>query len=410
MIIPQDRPMAQQARFLDQFGPLDLHQPERRHLLNNTEALLVTRGTKTARSLAHSEPDGPDSSSLTRHFDGSWDEQALLAAGRDLFRERWRRETKPQAVLYHIIDDTANPHAPSRLCDPWERPPSCMEAVDRHYDHIAGRCRWSHTVVTSHVVCENWSLPWRHAIYRRQEDCARAGVAFQSKIDLALAMVVEFAPPHEGQPVCHLVDSWYMNGRMLEAVRARQHHRLIGTVLSKSKLRLGEREAPLSQWAQEIQPDELERVKVGSTVYEVKRLEGRVFEQDAVVILATRPAGKTVWTFILCSDAALATAEIMRQYAVRWQIETGHWYLKCGLGFGDYRLRPLAAIRRFWAHVLFAYWYLEWLRHELKLATLADTQRRVISEYERWWAVRVWEKSRQCESPEEVWAALGLAS
>jgi hypothetical protein len=402
--------MAQQARFLDLFGTLDLHQPERRHLLNNTEALVVTRGTKTARSLAQSEPDGPDSSCLSRHFDGSWDEQALLEAGRQMYRERWRKQTKPDTLLYHIIDDTANPHAPSRLCEPWERPPSCMEAVDRHYDHIAGRCRWSHTVVTSHVVCQNWSIPWRHAIYRRQEDCAHAGVEFKSKIELALAMVGGFEPPHKEQPVCHLVDSWYMNGPMLQAVRARQDHLLIGTVLSKSKLRIGEREAKLSQWAAELKTDELERVKVGRAVYEVHRFQGRVFEQDEVVILASRPAGKTVWTFILCSNAALATEAIMRHYAVRWQIETGHWYLKCALGFGDYRLRPLRSIQRFWAHVIFTYWYLEWLRHELKLATLADTQRRIISEYERWWMVRVWEKSRHCQSPQEVWAALGLAA
>lgn len=413
MIIPHDNPTAQQARFLDLFGPLDLHRPERHHLLDLSEALIVTRGTKTTSSLAHSQPDGPDRSCLSRFLAGSWDEQALLAAGREALLEQLRQQTEPTALIYHSVDDTANPHAPSRLIDPWLRPPSHMEAVDRHYDHIQRRCRWAHSVVTSQLSCANWSLPWRHELYRRKEDCAQAGVVFHSKQDLAVAMIEQFEPPHKGQPVCHLLDSWYTNGRTLGTVRARPGHLLIGTVICRTKLKIGEKEAKLSQWASELRPEELDRVKVGASEYEVHRFEGHVFDQERpVVVLATRPAGKTKkdWTFILSSETGLGTAQIMAHYAVRWDIETGHWYLKCALGFGDYRLRPLRAIRRFWAAVLFTYWYLEWLRHRLKLATLADTQRRVISAYERWWTVRVWEKSRHCASLEEVWAVMKMTA
>jgi hypothetical protein len=53
---------------------------------------------------------------------------------------------------------------------------------------------------------------------------------------------------------------------------------------------------------------------------------------------------------------------------------------------------------------------LEWLRHRLRLPTLADTQRRVISDYARWLAVRVWEKSRHGANLNEVWAVMNMAA
>lgn len=84
--------------------------------------------------------------------------------------------------------------------------------------------------------------------------------------------------------------------------------------------------------------------------------------------------------------------------------------IACTLGFSDYRLRPLHAIRRFQSEVAFTYWYLEWLRHRQKLPNLAAAERVVIKDYERRYDLVLWRRTRDCVTPVEVSRALGYAA
>lgn len=394
-----------QSEFLSQhgFADLDLHAPEFAHLLRLSEALIVTRGSKSIEALARANPQGRDPSCVSRFFNGTWDAGALLNAGRAVLSSCCEGSCK---VVYHIVDDTANPHSPAH------RKPSyagkgkrAMQALDFHYDHNLHTTVIAHSVVTSHVVCGNWAMPWKQAIYRREEDCRRSNMEFRSKVDMAAEFIRTFQAPAGSSRVCHLVDSWYMNSTMMDAVAARgPGHLLVGAIKCNVVLDRGEQgRCSLAKLAEGLGEADIDSVTVGKVVYETKLLKGRIHGHE-VALLITRRKGDTHWLFIACTDPALGTAEILQHYSQRWHIEVGHWYLKCTLGFGDYRLRRLDSIQRFWAISVFTYWYLEWLRHRIGVPNLADTERCYIKDYERREKVALWEQFRDCDTVEAVLA------
>jgi len=416
MLIPQESRIPLQDKFFDLFPTVGLHVPEERHLLRNIESLIVTRGCKTNQALAKSQPEGTDRSCLSRHFDGKWCAAELLEAGRETWHVLWNKENSAaqrNGVVYHIIDDTSNPHSPAKTCRPWERSALSMEAVDQHYDHNTGQTIPAHSVVTSHVVCGPHSVPWKHDVYRRKDDCDHAGISFRSKIDIACDFVATFQAPEGAERVCHLADSWYMNGRLIETVRERDGDLLIGAASLKTRLDYGPRGLDggrLSLLALRLKSQDLDTVTVKGKRYEFWRYEGELFGQPDMVVLIVREKGKTAWTAIACTDSALSSEEIIGHYLVRWEIEKGHWYLKCALGFGDYRMRSLEAIKRFWCEVILTYWYLEWLRHEKKLPNLAEAQRVFIKDYERRYVIYLLQLFSQHKTIDEVLAVLHIAA
>jgi len=416
MLIPQESRIPLQDKFFDLFPTVDLHVPEERHLLRNMESLIVTRGCKTNQALAKSQPTGTDRSCLSRHFAGKWSAAELLEAGRETWLTLWDKENaaaQGNRVVYHIIDDTANPHSPAKTCRPWERSARSMEAVDQHYDHNTGQTVPAHSVVTSHVVYGLHSVPWKHDVYRRKDDCARAGIFFRSKIDIACDFITTFQAPVGTERVFHLMDAWYMNRRLIEAARDREGDVLIGALSFKTRLERGPHglgEMRLSALPRALKSDDLDTVIVKGKRYEFWRYEGGLFGQPDMAVVIVREKGKTAWTAIACTDSALSSETIIGHYLVRWEIETGHWYLKCALGFGDYRLRSLDAIKHFWCEVILTYWYLEWLRHERRLPNLAEAQRVFIKDYERRYVIYLWQLFSQHKTIDNVLAVLHLAA
>lgn len=383
-----------QEQFLASLGVHGLHRPELKHVLRIVESLIVTRGPKTTQALADSMPDGPARTSLSRFLAGKWDREDLLGAGRETLRKKMAGP-----VCYHIIDDTSNPRTPARRSGAWQDAGSrAMEAVDLHHDHCQGRSVWGHSVVTSHVVCGSWSVPWRQELYRREEDCRRSAVAFRSKVDIACQMAASFQAPAGAGRVVHLADSWYVNSKLAEAVRERGHA-LVGGLKSNAVIIRAGLRAPVLSALKEVP---LETVTIGGRAYECARMEGTLFGQPGMAVVAAREKGEPGWKLLASTDVSMTTAQILEHYCVRWQIETGHWYLKCSLGMGECRVRSLESMRRFHALVVFTYWYLEWLRHQLRLPALADAQRVYLKSWEIRRIVELWEILRHCKTPEEA--------
>lgn len=397
-----------QEQFLKQFDPGTLHIPETQHLLRMIEALIVTPGEKTAKALAQADPTGPDRSCVSRHFSGKWNSEHLLQAGREFWISSWGH---PQ-LAYHIIDDTANPHTPKCRFRPHLRPRGsrAMESLDLHYNHNSGTTQWSHSVVTSHVVVGSNSIPWKQELYRREEECQATGKVFRSKIQIAISMIESFEVAAER--VIHLVDSWYMNHDVIAAAR-RRGEALIGALNSKPHL-AGEgpegESLSVGEKACHLKPEDLDLVTVGGRKFEVWRYEGRLLRHDGMALLIAREKGSTRWYFVASSDASLSSEEILRHYLRRWEIETGYWYAKCQLGFGDYRLRSMEAIQRFWCEVILAYWYLEWLRMRLKLPNLAAAVRVYSTDYKRRLVLHILDLHQTLGTAKQVLQALRIAA
>lgn len=397
-----------QDQFFKLFDPGTLHTPETQHLLRVIEALIVTPGDKTTKALAQADPTGPDRSCLSRHFSGKWDEHSLLEAGRQFWLSIWN---SPRLV-YHIIDDTANPHSPKCRTRPHLRPPDsrAMESLDLHFNHNSNRTEWAHTVVTSHVVVGSNSIPWKMDVYHRQEECEATGIRFRSKIEIAIEMINSFEV--QGEKVIHLADSWYTNHDTVAAARARGQI-LIGALNSKPHLAgegPEEKSLSLGEKARQLKPEDLDLVTVGGREFEVWRYEGRLLRHDRMAVLIVREKGSTKWCFVASSDSSLTSGEIVKHYLRRWEIETGYWYAKCQLGFGDYRLRPLRSIRRFWSEIMVTYWYLEWLRTRLNLPNLAAAHRVYSTDYKRRLVLHILELHDTLPNHHEVLKSLRIAA
>jgi hypothetical protein len=400
MLDYRSRSCGMPSEFLASLPEVHLSRTQNNHLVNVMKALIVTQGPKTTKALARAIPGGRNRSSLSRHFSGSWQEQQLLDSGVAMWLNMWR---ECRGTIYHIIDDTANPHS-AKACPWYAQPnPRAMEAIDQHHDHHMNRMIWAHSVVTSHVVCGSWSVPWKHQMYRRKQDCQACGVDFYSKVDIACSMVEHFEAPARIDRVCHLADAWYTNTRLIETVRARgPQHFLIGGIKLNAVLprQFGRRKSSiaLSQILGTLRGKDLDLVTIRGKSYQCWRCQTSLFDQSDMVVLLYRQKGTTLWRAVACTDASLSAKEILTHYAWRWEIEVGHWYLKCALGFADYRLRSLHCIHHFWCAVILTYWYLEWFRHRRKLHNLAEAQQHFAEKFEKAKILYYWSKLKSCKT------------
>lgn len=412
MLIPEHSTLVPQEQFLQEligehhFTTL-LNKPQRKHVGNVMEAVVVTRGDKTAAALVEANPDWCDSSSLTRHLNSKMPTRDLM----DLAREGMLRNLSPTTTCHLILDDTHNPRNPQKpVVRPHLRPRGsrAMESVDIHHDHNQGRYIWAHSIVTAHLVAGDVSLPWDWRFYHRREECEATRCAFASKIELACRMVGDFHLPAWCGKLIVLSDSWYTGRQMIEAVRGCETATLIGAIKANALLErgIGEGDGPMKAGdiARQLEqsPQHLDVVTVKGVEYEYWHYKGRLFAQEEMSVVIVRQKGRSAWWFLACTDQDLPVKEILEHYQVRWQIETGYWYLKCELGFGDYRLRSLEGVERFIAEVFLAYWYLEWLRFRRKLASLAEAIDLYQADYKQRYQLYMWRQMRHCRNEQEA--------
>lgn len=400
--------LPQQDEFLSLFDSPGLHAPESANLLRLSQGLLVVRGNKSVEAMAAAVLDPRVASSLTRFLAGKWDVRGFTACG----RRAMARLMAGARVVYHCVDDTANPHAPAEREPSYRRRGTVMQALDFHYDHNAHAQFIGHTVVTTHVVAGTWSAPWRHEIYRREQDCAHAGIVFRSKVQIAAELIADFEPPAGARELWHLVDSWYMNAATMAAVDARAGHYLAGALKYNSVLVPEGEQRPrrLRDIAKALRTDQLETVTVEKTAYETFTIRGTLFDRPGTTVVIVRKQGTSGWVLLAGTKPGIGAAALIAHYTRRWHIETGHWYLKCALGFGDYRVRSLHAIERTWAVCLFTLWYLEWLRHRCGLGTIAIAQRCYLADFGQKQAIALWRRTRHCQTEQEVAAIIHLAA
>lgn len=60
-----------------------------------------------------------------------------------------------------------------------------MDELDNHFAHSDGKAVWSHSVVTAHIVSDDYSYAWDF----REPYCQEQGLVFKSKNDLAIDLI-----------------------------------------------------------------------------------------------------------------------------------------------------------------------------------------------------------------------------
>jgi len=403
-----------------------LSHPQRRHMDLLSLAMAMLEGAQC--HLLHLAPLCACSPAALSRFlsRAKWDpEEEVLARGRAL----WSEHCAGAPLLYHIVDDTANPHAPASARPAFMTAPGAkeppMEAVDLHHDHNRGRTVLAHSIVTSQLFCPlrgGLSVPWRQELYRRREECEALSIAFKSKTAIAARFVREFKAP--ATTIVHLVDSWYMNQLLLETVRSLgEGHLLVGALKSNACLAeeggAGKGRPLQALLAKHLLNGPPRVVTARGKEYEVVRFSGALFGQEGVAVLAVRSReaerrrGGTRegnWRFIASANGTLPCQEILHHFLQRWQVEVGHWYLKRAFGFGDYRIRSLEGARRFMAAAVLAHWRMEWRRLGQSEVSLARTVRSVRTDLAHEQARQLVRQVREAPTYSHALASLRIAA
>ncbi|MDR7434566.1 MAG: transposase [Armatimonadota bacterium] len=366
---------------------LPLNRPQRRHLEEVVEGLLVTEGRKTLTALTRQLVEPRDIYAVADFFRQSpWDAELLRVP---LLHHQMAMicallATLPPSRRFLIISiDEYIAHKP--------RSSKHFEPVDWHADHTehtAGvgttgqRYAYGLPVVTCrvHVAGQAYTVNWRP--YLRERTVRRlnrkrpphARLHFRSKFSLAREMLAEIAPLLPPDCRIYIVfDSWYASKKLIRFCLHQGWHVICDL---KPNRRLDGK--PLHALAQTLRHQHYDRVTISATdgkrTYYTRCLQGYLngVPMLATVLQSRRSPADRRPKYLLCTDPTLSPREILTYYALRWGCEVDYLYLKTRLGLEDFRLRSVEAITKYWAVVFLALAFLQVRKEKGGYRTLSD--------------------------------------
>ena len=362
-------PSEKLCTFLDQLK-LELSQPQRRHILNMADALLVCEDKKTLAALQRQFVEAPDPSNMADFLRISpWQANEVRAALR-AHQVGWliaeaERIGAPK-VIYINIDDSLGEK---------DKDTCHLEPVDWFFDHSEstktkpryknGFCYVVCTMrVGPNVATVDLQLYLREKTVRRlnRQRPKEQRLPFRSKYRIARQILVELAPLlPQGWKVYVQFDSWYASRRLIKFVRRHRWHATCGL---KSNRKLdGKR---LDSHAQALRHRWYTRVSVTTAdgdeqTYYVRRLDGRLAQvpYDVRVYFSKRHPREKSPAYIGCTDLACPAKQALQGYTWRWSCETVNFYLKTQAGLEDFRVQSYEAVDKYMVVVHLAWAYVE---------------------------------------------------
>ena len=388
----------QLCAFIEQ---LDLHltQPQRRHLLNLTDAVLVCETRKTLAALRRQFVAAPDVSNMADCLRISPWTAADLRLPLGTFMLRWAVQQAEQAgapkVIYVNLDDSiAAKHKDTRH----------LEGVDWHYDHTASTKRRPHdtnglTFLTCTVAVGALVVTFDLRLYLRASTVRRINrrraraqrIPFVSKLRLARRMLEALRPLlPRGWEVYVQFDSWYAAAQLLKYIHRQGWHTVCG-LKSNRKLngkRLDQHTSALRH--QRYTSVTLTTADGKKTTYLVRALTGRLQDLafDVRVFASRRHYRDTHPAYFASTDLALPAHTALQGYGRRWSCEIDNFYLKTQVGLADFRVQSYEAVDKWCAVVQVAWAYIEWRfvqDRSTQVTCPADIIRRHREEHQRDW-------------------------
>ena len=355
--------------FLNQLD-IELSQPQRRHILNMADALLVCEDKKTLAALQRQFVEAPDASNMADCLRISpWqanDVRAALRAHQVAWLMAEAERTGASKVIYINIDDSLGEK---------DKNTQHLEPVAWFYDHSEStktqpryKNAFCYVVCTmrmgSNVATVDLQLYLRQKTVRRlnRKRPKEQRLRFRSKYRIARQMLVELsALLPKGWRVYVQFDSWYASQRLIKYVRRQGWHATCG-LKSNRKLN-GTR---IDSHAKKLKHRWYTQVRVTTTdgdkrTYYVRRLEGRLAQVpfDVRVYFSKRHPREKSPAYIACTDLACSAKQALQGYTWRWSCETVNFYLKTQLGLEDFRVQSCEAVDKYIVVVLLAWAYVE---------------------------------------------------
>jgi hypothetical protein len=384
--------------FIEQLG-LKISAPQRRHVTNIADGLLVTDAAKTLAEIQRQFVSCVDPSNIADTFRiAPWaakDIRDPLAAF--LMRtavDRLEKRGLPRRLLINIDDSLA-------IKDPDTH---CLEGVDWHYDHSAKkrrryRCQNALAYLSSNIVAGNWDFTFAIRPYVREKTVQR--INRHRPPERRLRFICKYRLVRQILETCRKLipsnvavyvqmDAWYSSGRLLRYIRRQGWH---ATCRVKANRKLsGQRidQRALAQRHRRYVRVDIPAADGSKTTYLVRYMDGRLHKVpfDVRGLVSKRHYRDDLPVYFISTDRSLAPHTALQWYAKRWNCEIDNFYLKQRLGLGDFRLQSYEAIDKFCTVVHLAWAYVKYrLAHadDTRLQNPADVIRLHRDEHTRAW-------------------------
>lgn len=355
--------------FLDELG-LTLSLPQRQHILNMADALLVCESEKTLAALQRQFVQAPDASNMADFLRISpWSAHE----GRNCLRRHQvqRLITKaqtthaPRVITINLDDSLGQKDKKTRRLEP----------VDWHYDHSEStkttsryKNAFCYLVCTMQVGDQVATVDLR--LYLRQKTVHRLNrrrpkekrLPFQSKYRLARQILEALRPllPNDWKIVVQF-DSWYASAKLIKYCRRHGWHVTCG--LKHNRLLDGKQ---IEAHAQGLRHRWYQRIVVTTTdgdktSYFVRQQQGRLADvpHDVCVYFSKRHPRAKALAYFMSTDISCSTQTVLQGYSWRWSCEVTNFYLKTQLGLADFRVQSYEAVDRYMVVVHLAWAYVE---------------------------------------------------
>ena len=349
---------------------LDLSKPQRNHLLNMADALLVCEEKKTLAALQRQFVEAPDASNMADFlrispWKAEWLRDGLRSQQLSWLVAKAESEDAPRNIYINLDDSLGAKDKATRHLEP----------VDWHYDHNESEkkkpryknafCFLACTVQIGNMVATvDMRLYLRTKTVRRVNRKRAVGqrIPFRSKNSLARMILEDLRPLlPKGWRIHVQFDSWYASQKLIKYVRRQGWH--VTCALKYNRLLDDIR---LDKHAQAMRRKWYTRVSVTTTdnwktTYFVRRQQGRLADvpYDVRVYFSKwQPRAKSQ-AYILCTDLSCSAKEALQGYCWRWSCEVVNFYTKTQLGLADFRVQSYEAVDKYMLVVHLAWAYVE---------------------------------------------------
>jgi hypothetical protein len=394
--------------FFDQL-PIEMSQPQRRHILNLADALLVCEDTKTLAALQRQFIAAPDASNMADFLRISpWPADQVRAALRGnqfawLFAQAARRGLSK--VLYLNLDDSLGEK---------DKHTRHLEPVDWFHDHSASTKKrpcfknaFCYLVCTLRVGPLTVTVDLR--LYLRAKTVRRLNrhrppdqrIPFRSKNSLARAILEALRPRLPADWTIYVqFDSWYASEALIKYVRRQGWHVTCG--LRSNRQLNGKR---LDQLAYALRHRRYTHVCLTAadgdkTTYYVRQATGHLARVpgDVRVFFGKRHPRDKFPAYFMSTDLTRSAQQALQGYRGRWSCEVVNFYLKTQLGLTDFRVQKYEAVDKYLVVVRLTWTYVE-RRFEqersVQIQTYGDLIRRHRDEHAVDWLTAALEMMRE---------------
>jgi hypothetical protein len=359
----------QLCTFFDQSG-IKLSKPQRRHILNIADALLVCEDKKTLAALQRQFIEAPDASNMADFLRISpWyaeDVRVVLRAKQVAWAiVQARRAGAPQMIYINLDDSLGEKDKHTRHLEPVDWFYDHSESTKKRPRYKNGFCYLECTVcIGKIVVTVDLRLYLRAKTVRRinRHRLPKQRIPFRSKNSLARSMLEALRPLlPKGWRVYVQFDSWYASERLIKYVRRQGWHVTCG-LKSNRKLN-GTR---LDQLAYKLRHRRYTHVRVtaadgNKTTYYVRHTTGRLVDIpfDVRVFFSKRHPREKSPAYFMSTDLTRSAQQALQGYRGRWSCEVVNFYLKTQVGLADFRVRSYQAVDKYMLVVLLTWAYVE---------------------------------------------------